>query len=458
METIKHREIEIPAGEPFKHCKLGREQYANVLTEIVEAHPSGFVLALNSEWGTGKTAFVRMWQQGLVDSGYKTLYINAWENDLISDPSVAILGELKQLLNDKNEATFKKVIKVGGTIIKNVLPGLVQTVLKQYVDIEGITDAAKNATKSATDLLSESIEEYTEKKKGIEEFKTELKEYLSKGEFKRPVVFIIDELDRCRPDYAVEFLEKIKHFFSVEGIVFVLALDKKQLGNSVKGFYGSDLIDSEEYLRRFIDIEYRLPQPEFQQYCAYLYNYFMFNEFLRSKERLSSYELREDSSEFMSFVWQLAAKENLTLRQIEKLFAHSRLALKSFSSRQYLFPEIFFYLIFLRNHKPDIYLKMRRKEYNYLALVEELRPLINIGVGMRLDDRKYDMVRLIVFYARYIKDYNQRHLEEQKTLIASALSITETEVDGYMQDIYRHSFDDPLQHLFKKIELYDHLV
>lgn len=71
-------------------------------------------------------------------------------------------------------------------------------------------------------------------------------------------MFIIDELDRCRPRYAVEVLEQIKHLFSVPGIVFVLSIDKVQLGNAIRGFYGSDLIDADEYYKNQIytdDIE-----------------------------------------------------------------------------------------------------------------------------------------------------------------------------------------------------------
>ena len=78
----------------------------------------------------------------------------------------------------------------------------------------------------------------------------------------KPIIFIIDELDRCRPSYAVELLEQVKHFFSVSGIVFVLSIDKVQLGHAVRGVYGNDRINADEYLRRFIDIEYSIPVPD----------------------------------------------------------------------------------------------------------------------------------------------------------------------------------------------------
>ena len=76
-----------------------------------------------------------------------------------------------------------------------------------------------------------------------------------------PVVVVIDELDRCRPLYAIELLEVAKHLFSVEIIVFVLAINLRQLGHSIKAVYGSDF-DSHEYLERFIDITIPLPMAE----------------------------------------------------------------------------------------------------------------------------------------------------------------------------------------------------
>ena len=62
---IKHHEIEIPQENPFANCKLAREPYARVLTDIANTYADGFVLAINNEWGTGKTTFVKMWQQQL---------------------------------------------------------------------------------------------------------------------------------------------------------------------------------------------------------------------------------------------------------------------------------------------------------------------------------------------------------------------------------------------------------
>jgi predicted AAA+ superfamily ATPase len=86
--NIRHPEIEIEQQNPFSNCKLGRQKYSVVLTNIINSYPFGFVLALNNKWGTGKTTFVKMWEQDLKNNNFQTLYFNAWENDFENNPLI----------------------------------------------------------------------------------------------------------------------------------------------------------------------------------------------------------------------------------------------------------------------------------------------------------------------------------------------------------------------------------
>lgn len=284
---IKHHELEIQKDTPFANCKLERQQYAEVLTEIVELYSDGFVLAINNEWGTGKTTFVKMWKQYLENNDFKTVYFNAWENDFDSNPLVAIMSELKPLINTKNKEVFKSVVNKGAVLAQNVLPAVIKAVAKKYIDVDEVSDAIENVTKGATQIFEEEIKEYTNKKKSIVDFRKELEKFIKKTDSSKPLIFIIDELDRCRPDYAVDVLEQMKHFFSVPGIVFVLSIDKNHLASSVRGYYGSENINTDEYLRRFIDLEYSIPLPSNKTFCKYLYEYYAFNDFFSSNERKS---------------------------------------------------------------------------------------------------------------------------------------------------------------------------
>lgn len=90
---------------------------------------------------------------------------------------------------------------------------------------------------------------------------------LSEMNENRPLMVMIDELDRCRPSYAVELLEVAKHLFSVDLIVFVLAVNCDQFAHLVKALYGNEF-DAEGYLRRFFDVDFKLPGPERQAFIA----------------------------------------------------------------------------------------------------------------------------------------------------------------------------------------------
>jgi len=358
---IKHKELLPDKENPFLHCKLDRQKYAFVLTTIIQNYSEGFVLALNGEWGTGKTTFVRMWERSLQLNDYKTIYFNAWENDYENDPLTALLGELKKIINNKN-SNYRILLEKGAKISKNIFPAIVKGVISKHIDAGVALEVLEKSVEAATDLLSDEIDAYVNKKQGLIDFKNELEKYIKSNNNGKPVIFIIDELDRCRPNYAVELLEKVKHFFSVQGIVFVLSIDKSQLGNSIQGYYGNSSINKEEYLRRFIDLEYRLPEPNTKVFCEYLYHYYQFKDFFNSSERHNNSYLQGDGERFKNFAVKLFTKYNYTLRQQEKIFAYSRIVLRTFEKDQFVFPYLLILLIHLRERESLFYEKLKKND------------------------------------------------------------------------------------------------
>lgn len=307
---LKHHDIPIDQEQPFANCKLGREKYALILTSLVGSYSDGFVLAINNKWGTGKTTFVKMWQQQLNGKGFKTLYFNAWENDFENGALSALMSELSSLQEKSTKILFKKVLEKGAVLSKSALPILLKAAIAKHLDKEVLKELFEGVSDDANELLQSQIKEYTSKKEGLKEFKSFLEEFVKKSSNDKPIVFIIDELDRCRPDYAVDVLEKVKHFFGVPGIVFVLSIDKMQLGNAVRGVYGSDRMNADEYLRRFIDLEYVIPEPNTESFCKYLFDYFGFAKFFNSNDRRQSLELRNDSESFIDLSIQLFKTTN----------------------------------------------------------------------------------------------------------------------------------------------------
>jgi hypothetical protein len=463
---IKHKEIEIEPGRPFANCQLDRCQYANVLTSIVSTYADGFVLAINNKWGTGKTTFVKMWEQDLKDKNYQTVYFNAWENDFENNPLTALMGELKTLTNKATEQEFKTVLKRAATLSKHLAPTIIKAIADKYVDTQGIKEAIENITKGVTDIFENEVNEYAEKKKGIADFRKSLSKFIADTNEGKPLIFIVDELDRCRPDYAVAILEQIKHFFSVPNIVFVLSIDKEQLCNAVRGVYGSEQIDAEEYLRRFIDLEYSIPEPEAEKYSNYLYNYFGFDEFFKSDFRRNHHELNRDSTEFITVSKILFKNTTISLRQQEKIFAHARLVLRSFPEGNYVIPSLFLLLVYIKVIDNVFYNKIRLKELSIKELQDEF---FRITQFKDIDEDGREFIFLEAYLVHYYNNYNSTHYNKNKLYYKddsnerNKLSITSltdktpghTQFLGILENMSsrRNGGDLDIGYLLKKIDL-----
>lgn len=460
---IRHKELETTKENPFANCRLGREPYATALTSIVSTYADGFVLAINNEWGAGKTTFVKMWEQQLRQNEFETIYFNAWENDFDSNPLVALLAELKTLQNDTNSETYKSIAKNGAVFIKNIAPSVVKMMLKHLgVDTTGFSsEIVESTVKGSTEILEEEVEAYTAKKETIVKFRDSLKDFVDKTNSRKPIVFIVDELDRCRPTYAVELLEQIKHLFTVSGIVFVLSIDKEQLCSSIKGFYGSESINSNEYLRRFIDLEYSIPQPATKDFVKYLFDYFSFKDFYMAEVRLKYGEFDKDAVRFTWMAEFLLEKSRSTLREQEKIFGLTRLVLRTFNINEYNFPSLFFILVYLKITQPEYYNKIDRNELSPQQLSDFIGELLSrSGDLARRMDFGYLVAEFLWFY-----NNNENNKNRSKLIYMDAQNNPATPVksdfanDGkpladYFNEINFSRFSSlSLEHLMNKINL-----
>jgi len=468
--NIKHHALVIPPDNPFQNCKLGRSKNAEVLTTIIDTYADGFVLAVNNKWGTGKTTFVKMWRQQLENSAYKTLYFNAWENDFESSPLIALMGELKTLIPQKSSnITFDLLTQKAGVLAKNILPAVAGAIASKYIDIDSINELIKKTTEASAEILSDEIEKYSTKKNGLIEFRNTLKEFIIELKTDKPIVFIIDELDRCRPNYAVEVLENIKHFFNVPNIVFVLSIDKEQLSHAIRGVYGSENLDADEYLRRFIDLEYHIPEPSTESFCNYLYEYYDFGVFFNSESRRNT-ELQSDSTRFLSTATRLLIDKKLTLRQQEQIFAFTRLVLKTFDRATYVFPDILIVLIYIKFYLPNLYSKIESK----VLSIEELSNELNLVLPYEAEEKAYNtsmiylQAKIIFRYSNSFQVFNRAAIfmdpkeMDEKFRLRSKYDLTEdsSAFKNAFKSVMSSSYDSGigLQYIIKKINLLDNIA
>ena len=239
------------------------EAFANVEHDYVEG---SLVLALNAGFGSGKTTFIEMWRNSLLSRREKGEFVpmpvvlNAWESDHCGEPLLAVLAGLVQSVENwkgvdtPDKSKFKKAAKEVGWFAT----GLSNEFVAKWTGLNSVKAEEYVATKTQSRKVPapDFIEMYQQRIDALKELKSELRTAFG-GPNPKVMVFV-DELDRCRPDYAVSYLETIKHVFDIEGMVFVLAVDYEQLKGSTMALYGQHL-NFEEYFRKFCHRTFLLP-------------------------------------------------------------------------------------------------------------------------------------------------------------------------------------------------------
>jgi len=245
---------------------LGRKVISSRLSELVDRIEDPLVIAIDGPWGSGKSYFLKRWVGAHTkeNSGKATtVYFDAFSHDYLDEPLIGLVSAIGDRLPPEGKRSQwdrirKAAIKLAKPIAKI-----------------GLSAATAGAAGIATEFWEGVIES------GGKEFETVLDKFWAKEEGRRaamnefraalamltgpddngvikPIVVVIDELDRCRPDYALQVLEIIKHFFTVAGVHFLLGVNMRVLEGSVRARYGQS-IDSHGYLKRFINLTLNLP-------------------------------------------------------------------------------------------------------------------------------------------------------------------------------------------------------
>ena len=305
----------------FEGDKLDRKEVADHLTSYLERLRSGAVIAIDAPWGEGKTWFGRNWEKSLQEGGYKVAFIDAFEQDYIEDPFLLVAAELTGLLQE--EVDSSELIEQAVGVMKALVPVTTKALINfagravtGSADVTDQVEGAINNVVSASGDLSEQwirnrLEGYTQEKETLQHFKESVGNLAANEE--KPIIIIIDELDRCKPTFSVALIERLKHFFDVPNLVFVLLMNKTQLERSVAGVYGRE-IDSQSYLGKFINLVFRLPKKveldshmndDIKKYCEHVFRQYKFGQ-------------DDHHRAFVDTFSMMATLQNLSLRDIEK--------------------------------------------------------------------------------------------------------------------------------------------
>lgn len=385
--------IEIPDNNPFQNDVLNRKDNIETLTTFITSFEQSIVLCIDGGWGQGKTTFIKMWEKYLHQQSIPTIYFNAWESDYTDDALIALIGEIG-LSIEKLSGENKKNGNVFLNTLKNKSMYLVKDAsAKDWLAIGSAMGSFFTNGRIKADkiveftnnlgacLAKEQIEKYEKSKQILNEFKenlSKLAECYSPSNEMKPLIIFIDELDRCRPNFAIEVLEKAKHLFNVDNIIFVLAADKSQLAHSIRAVYGQGL-DVNGYLRRFIDFDYLLPSPVRSVYIKYLVTKMGFDKNLNNDEtHIYHHQKKLDS---------IIRLYNLTLREQESFCNILNVVIKTKYHTMQENSVLVFLLIILKIKEPELYKSLNR--FDTANIIRLILKNFNAKYTVELDNVNY---------------------------------------------------------------------
>lgn len=283
--------------ETFLNDHIGRNEELVYFIKMLLDIPCGSTIALNGDWGCGKTFFVKqvkmildaynpnndigeLNESDLQDiqnhflniqknycvqydiNRYATVYYDAWKNDNSDDPFLSLLYTIATRMNSNVPEDRFEVIKSTFSKVLSCITGIAS--LYTPINLNAITESLKGLLKSKDDIFS-NIKREANLDKRIKEFFN----VIFDDEEERKIIVFVDELDRCKPSFAMAFLEKVKHYFNNDRTVFVFSCNINELQHSIRTYYGNEF-NASKYLDRFFNYYIELGYPNIKNYLTNL--------------------------------------------------------------------------------------------------------------------------------------------------------------------------------------------
>lgn len=376
----------IDLEKPFQDALFGREAFAQSLTALLRNLEDPLVIFINAPWGAGKTTFCNMWQASLRQQKLDVIYFDSYAADYFDDPFVSFSGEILELLKkrfpDEKSLVEQKEFKETAVEVGKRLAGLatkigLRAATLGAVEVTDLKELKEMGSEIATGfseigaaVVEKKIAKYGDEKDALKRFTKSLQKVAAKIREEQgfPLTIIVDELDRCRPTFALALLERIKHLFDVENVAFVLLVSRDQIESYIKIVYGD--VDVRGYLFKFGTLFLDLPvkQPEtglvyikgHDDYCNTLMNHYGFGK-------------RTPNTRFLSTcIGHFALHFRLTLRELEKVFAVLSLYYASLNDAGHNNSDLMVALLAtLKVKRPDLYNWMREGHTSAQKFYEE---------------------------------------------------------------------------------------
>jgi hypothetical protein len=361
--------------------EISRKDEYDGLNQLVNNVETPFVLALDGDWGAGKSKFIQQWILSRGEDNKTTFFLDAWESDYVDDPLIPLLELLTCSTAAPNvQKSIAKIKEIAPKLIKSTIRSSVKFASFGLVDTGEIESALSSViANTSADLLDGVIDSFTEQKVAIQLLKGELSAIVNSHSTEQNVVIFIDELDRCRPDYAVLLLERLKHLFGIEGLVFVVSTSTSDLANAVRGVYGSSY-DGERYLKRFFDVQYQINSLPMSEYivngCKELKIYSKISrEYIGTES-----DLNQNTADILSL---LAQRHSVTFRDLNQLLAKLAICISTVQKPSFQQYHCLVTLLFCKEFLPDDYQALTSE----LSAIKINKSIHNIYGGLVVDER-----------------------------------------------------------------------
>lgn len=419
------------------------------------------VISVSGDWGTGKTYLAKNWHKYLEEQEYFTCYIDAHKKDYVEDPLLVFIEELNSNINQyykENMGWWRKIACKIPVSKKKVPKFLINSsTLIAGVEVSSVISAIRIITQLVQKFLSSKIKDKIKYHELYEKYISDFREALAKFTclFDKPVVIFIDELDRSNPKFVIKLIEQLKHIFEIPNLAFILTVNKKELSNTIKGIYGSEM-DGYAYYKKFTTHDFTL-------YPIEQINEILINEFIKyTTNKYNEYNLSHD---FIGMASSLSKRLNLSLRDIEQILDHLYYIKEKVTReyhKEYLIICFFYRAVYVKDYH---LLTTYRREFeliynNEIKLKENNNSNISIINNLLEDIRKnfYVQYNLFTLMSIIITGVNVTNIQEVKKLcpinLHPFLSNGLQELDTELQYIYYPIFTDK-KLLFKGARLYN---
>lgn len=310
----------------MKRDFLKREKTVQQLILVVDRLAKmerGLTFALDGRWGSGKSFLLDMFEEQLreiqseeyYDQKYFVVKYNCWEHDFYPEPIIAILSAVREQVEEevrlfpdlKNDAIITGALELLKKYVEECSGKFIESKFG-FNPVDIYYDCKESGQKIVSDINSEDT--YYSLKKVLSNIRLELQKIGKR----KTIVFIVDELDRCLPEYAISTLERLHHFFSgISNFITILAIDKSQLCEVVRQAYGNEF-NVDAYLKKIIDFYFVIDNGEIERHYLEKYNEYK-NKFTYYREE----DLLWAEKEIVE------ALSEMTIRAQEKLFQRAEL-------------------------------------------------------------------------------------------------------------------------------------